>query len=442
MENQIFCTQAGRDFRWDIFLSTELGQLYQAIPFSSLATLFPPPPSRGAPSFFGIEGMIGLQVLKAYLNLSDDKLRQRINTDWALQYFCGIRLGPGQMIKDKDIVGRCRRYVAEHIDYDAFQEQLASYWSCHIQQQSATLMDATCYELAIRYPTDTKLLWECCGWLWSLIDHWASELRQPRLRRKQKQVYERYVAFQKLRRKPRSRRIAITRSLLRLLEKGLTCWAQLKQTHGSTIILSAKQMLRKFTVEQIYEQQLLHFEQPDAKIKDRIVSLSQPWVRPIVRGKEIKKVEFGPKVHLFNVDGISFVEHFSFNNFNEALRLPATVECHESYFGKCRQLGADNIYGTNANRRYCAGMTTTFVPKGRKPKVPDPVVRKLKKQLRRARAAHMEGAIGNEKLHYGLNRIKATRADTQKLWIHFGVWTASAVKIAKRIAAQQYQQAA
>ncbi|MEL6834632.1 MAG: hypothetical protein AAFP77_16675, partial [Bacteroidota bacterium] len=95
-----------------------------------------------------------------------------------------------------------------------------------------------------------------------------------------------------------------------------------------------------------------------------------------------------------------------------------------------------------ANRRYCTGMTTTFVPKGRKPKVPDPIVRKLKKQLRSARAAHMEGAIGNEKLHYGLNRIKATRADTQKLWIHFGVWTASAVKIAKRIAAQELRQAA
>ncbi|MEL7225968.1 MAG: DDE transposase, partial [Cyanobacteria bacterium J06576_12] len=128
--------------------------------------------------------------------------------------------------------------------------------------------------------------------------------------------------------------------------------------------------------------------------------------------------------------------------FNEALRLPPTIERHESYFGKCRQLGADNIYGTNANRRYCTGMTTTFVPKGRKPKVPDPIVRKLKKRLRSARAAHMEGAIGNEKLHYGLNRIKATRADTQKLWIHFGVWTASAVKIAKRIAAQELRQAA
>jgi IS5 family transposase len=50
--------------------------------------------------------MIGLQVLKAYLNLSDDKLRQRLNTEWALQYFCGIHLGPGQKINDRGILGR------------------------------------------------------------------------------------------------------------------------------------------------------------------------------------------------------------------------------------------------------------------------------------------------------------------------------------------------
>ena len=87
-------------------------------------------------------------------------------------------------------------------------------------------------------------------------------------------------------------------------------------------------------------------------------------------------------------------------------------------------------------------MTTSFVPKGRKPKVRDPVAQRLKKRLRAARAAHMEGAIGNEKMHYGLNRIKATRQDTQKLWIYFGVWTASAVKIAKRITTKLQSKAA
>ena len=442
MENQIFCTQDGRDFRWQIFLSMPIGHLYESIPFEKLATLFPASSGRGAPSIFDVKGMIGLQILKSYLGLSDDKLRQRLNTDWALQYFCGIRLKDGQMIRDKDIVGRSRRWLAKHIAYEAFQEQLAKHWSPYIQQQSAVLMDATCYEVAMRYPTDVKLLWECCDWMWALIDKWNFRLGQRRIRRKQDDIYERYIAFQKLRRKPKKRRIAITRALLGLLKKALDNWAGMKQHHGKQILLSQQEQIQKLLIEQVYEQQLLHFTDPEAKIANRILSLSQYWIRPIVRGKETKKVEFGPKVHLFNVDGISFVEHFSFNAFNEATRLEDTLKVHQQYFCKCRFIGADNIYATNANRRLCVGITTTFVPKGRKPKHPNHAKQRIKKRLRAARAAQMEGAIGNEKLHYGLNRIKARLPDTQKLWLHFGVWTASAIKISKRMLAQTSSKAA
>ena len=442
MENQIFCTQDGRDFHWQIFLRDPLGQLHQSIPFDALAAQFPLPSGRGAPPFFDVKGLIALQVLKARLNLSDDMLRQRINTDWMLQYFCGIRLRPGEVIKDKDIVGRARRWLAKYIDYDRFQAELARHWQPHIEQPSAVLMDATCYEVSMRHPTDVKLLWEACEWMWSLIDEWNFRLGVSPVRRKQKQVYGRYVSFQKLKRKPTTRRRRITRSLLRLLKKALDTWAMIKRRHGQRIILTQKEMDRKVLIEQVYEQQLLHFQDPDARISGRILSLSQPWIRPIVRGKEVKKTEFGPKVHLFNVDGISFVEHFSFDAFNESQRLESTVLLHESYFGKCRYLAADNIYATNANRRFCLGMTTTFVPKGRKPKHPDKTRQRIKSRLRAARAAHMEGAIGNEKQHYGLRKIKATRADTQQLWICFGIWTASAVKISKRLAAASLDKAA
>ena len=420
----------------------ELGQLYQSIPFETLAAQFPQASGRGAPAFFHVKGMIALQVLKAYLNLSDDKLRQRINTDWMLQYFCGIRLGPGTMIRDKDIVGRCRRWLAEHIDYGEFQQELAGHWQAYIHNPSALLMDASCYEVKVRFPTDVKLLWEACEWMWALIDAWAFRLQHARIRRKQKQIKQRFVAFQKLKRKPRKRRLRLTRSLLRLLKKALSTWVDLKRRYGSQIILSQQAMERKQVIEKVYEQQLLHFQDPEARIANRIVSLSQPHLRPIVRGKEIKKVEFGPKVHLFSVDGITFVEHVDFNAFNEAKRLPSTVELHESYFGRCRQLGADNIYATNDNRRYCQGMTTTFVPKGRKPKRKDPVREQLKSRLRAARAAQMEGAIGNQKQHYGLDKIKARRPDTQKLWLCFGIWTASAVKISKRLQQPPASQAA
>ncbi len=79
------------------------------------------------------------------------------------------------------------------------------------------------------------------------------------------------------------------------------------------------------------------------------------YVRPIVRGKGIKSVEFGAKVNNIQIDDISFIEHLSFKAFNEGIRL------------KVRCLAADSIYANNANRKFCTryGISTSFVRKGR-----------------------------------------------------------------------------
>ena len=159
LEAQLFTDQIGRDLRWTKFLQLELGQLYQAIPFTELEKLFPVT-DKGRPALMLIRGGIALQVLKSYLGLSDAKLIERVNTDWVLQFFCGIRLPHGKWIKDKDYVGRWRRFLAKHIDYDVFQQTLAQHWKPVMNNTHAVMMDATCYESHLRYPTDVKLLWE------------------------------------------------------------------------------------------------------------------------------------------------------------------------------------------------------------------------------------------------------------------------------------------
>ena len=437
METALFTDQAGRDLYWEVFINSELGQLWQAIPFDKLSLLFPQSSGLGAPGFFDIKGGIALQVLKAYFNgMSDDKLRQRINTDWALQYFCGIRLKPGETIKDKDIVGRWRRWLAKHTSYEAFQALLAKHWLPFIEQKAVGTADATVYESHLRYPTDVKLLWECIDWLWSFIDEHRSNFGLERIRRKQPEVYKAYRSYQKLKRKPRKRTRSIRRRLLKLLDKGLRCWTDLIADHR--IILLEKQYRRIENIRVVYQQQHLRFHDPEAKITDRIVSLFKDYIRPIIRGKEIKKTEFGAKVHILMVDGISFVEYFSFDAFHEGIRLLDAFELQQEYFGVCKAFGADGIYATNANRRYCAthNIITNFAPKGPKPaktKVNQQKIR-IRKTLGKIRATYLEGSFGNEKLHYGLARIKAGRPDTEKLWIHFGIWTASAMKIAKRMA--------
>lgn len=97
----------------------------------------------GCPSWLNLQGGIALQILKACLGLSDEKLPDRLNTDWALQYFCGISLSPGTMIRDKDlVVGRWRCYVSKHIDCEPFQATLARHWKPLMHNTQMLLMGA------------------------------------------------------------------------------------------------------------------------------------------------------------------------------------------------------------------------------------------------------------------------------------------------------------
>src|ERR1700728_3341496 len=102
------------------FLSTDVGQIYQAIPWERLVSIVPPPAHSktglGCKPWFTVQGGIGLMVLKHYLGLSDAKLIERINTDWSLQYFCGIQLKAGEIIRDKELTSWWRGYLGEHLD--------------------------------------------------------------------------------------------------------------------------------------------------------------------------------------------------------------------------------------------------------------------------------------------------------------------------------------
>lgn len=110
------------------------------------------------------------------------------------------------------------------------------------------------------------------------------------------------------------------------------------------------------------------------EVKHRIVSIDRPYLRPIVRGKENKKVEFGTKVNNTQIGGISFIEHHSFETFNEGTRLKHCIEYQEELTGiKVKRFGSDTIYASNSNRSLYTkkGITTSFVRKGAKPKDED-----------------------------------------------------------------------
>ena len=143
-----------------------MGRLHDCIPWDQLADCLPAENrGPGAPRWCSAQGMLGWMFLKAYLNLSDEKLIERFNTDWALQLFCGKLLKDNQRIKDKAIVSRIRSYIEQHTDWQQIQDVLINHWKRDMNNTHVLLMDATCYESYIRFPTDVKLLWECCQWV-------------------------------------------------------------------------------------------------------------------------------------------------------------------------------------------------------------------------------------------------------------------------------------
>lgn len=412
---------------------TDLGSIYQTIDWSSLIQLLPEKNTRaGAPSWLPPQGYFGLMFLKHYLKLSDEKLLDRFNTDWAMQMFCGVLLSDNEIIKDNSFVSSIRGFLGGCLDFEEFQCKIIENWKQEIPNKNVLLEDATCYEVYIRFPSDVKLLWEACKWLWdkqipSICK--KNKLKVPRS--KYKEQRKKHLVYSKLRKKSHRKTKARVRATLHLLEKGITEFQRiLNQTKAVDLSSKAAQIFK--TIKLICQQQKHHFDKPKAKIRDRIVSIYKPYIRPIVRGKENKPVEFGIKVHKMQVGGINIIEHQSYDAFNECKRLKISVLKHKKMFGECTHISADKIYATNENRRYCTKnkIQTNFCRKGAGKE--DKPIKQIKDILNKQRSTSLEGSFGTEKEHYLLHKIKAQNPKTEKVWLFFGIHTANAVKIAKR----------
>jgi transposase, IS5 family len=226
--------------------------------------------------------------------------------------------------------------------------------------------------------------------------------------------------------------------LIRLIEQVRT----LEQKYS--LPLSGRYHRRLKTILTIYEQQHHKAYGPvNEPVKNRIVSLSKPYIRPIVRGKETKTVEFGAKVNKLQIGGISFIEHFSYDAFNEGTRYQHGIHLQRILFGKCTHHSADAIYATNANRKYATenNIVTNFVPKGRQKQQDIQAAKTMRAILNKERGAKLEGSFGNEKNHYLLQKVNARNEHTEMCWIFFGMLTANASIISQRILKRKSEQA-
>jgi len=220
-------------------------------------------------------------------------------------------------------------------------------------------MDATVAPADIKYPTDLSLLNEAREEAERLVDElWsgASGERKPRTYRKK--ARKAYLAVSKKRR-PRAKTIRkAIKAQLGFLKRDISHIDRL---------LAAGNVLSAHDKERLEVIRLLHGQQNEMRVdrkhsvKERIVSVSQPWIRPIVRGKASADVEFGAKLSLSLVDGIARIDRLSWDAYNESEDLVPQVEAYRKRNGFYpASVHADGIYGTRANRAYLKSMGIRF----------------------------------------------------------------------------------
>lgn len=418
----------------DAFLSSKLGNIYKSIPWEDLVkSLNIKDKKLGRKSDFSPHGKLALMFLKSYTGLSDRKLIEQINANYEYQYFCGIEILPEYKIENYKIVSEIRVELASKLDILSTQKVLAQAWKPYMNYTNALLEDASCYESSVRYPTDVKLLWEANEWIYKQIKIINKYIKGRMPRSKYNEQKGKYLAYSKTRKKSYKKTRRRIKSLLYLLEKLLGQLSDIQRELSVNMSMPNRFYTRINIIKKVLEQQTDLFE--GNQVKGRIISISKSYVRPIVRGKETKRVEFGAKANIIQIDKIDFVEYISFDAFNEGTRLQSSVLLAQELFQtKTKLIGADAIYATNANRKYCSqnNIINGFVRKGRAGKHENNL-KQIRRTINIKGATEMEGAFGKHKNHYNLKRINARTEKTELLWIFFGIHTGNAVEIGKRI---------
>ena len=283
------------------FHERELGRLHSVFPFERMAKAMGLSEQRqGRRNIFSPSAKIALIVLKAYTGFSDRQLVEHLNGNIHYQMFCGIMIDPSFPITNYKMVSAIRNETASRLDIESLQEILATHWKPYLENLHVCMTDATCYGSHMRFPTDTKLLWECLEWLYR---HICRHCREPGIRDAHAtNMLMAYLSYCKKRKRKASSTRMLKRRMIRLFEKLLIQRDEIHREYGASLRYTQDYQKRLSIIRKVLVQEKEMFE--GRKVSDRIVSIDRHYVRPIVRGKETKSVEFGAKANNMQIDGI------------------------------------------------------------------------------------------------------------------------------------------
>ena len=392
-----------------------------------------------------------LLIKPAYKALSDEDITKEIAMNPYLQYFLGLHeyryecpFDPSMMTRfrqritpemlawvNDQIIGRKTEQDTHDDDGSngsgtgSQADESQDGESKEEKNEGTMILDATCAPQNIRFPTDASLLNEGREKAEEIIDTLhdmgLSEGKKPRTYREK--ARRKYNSFSKSRKKTVKLIRTTIRQQLGYVNRDLGIIDAYELRHpGCLQKLPSRQQTMLQVIRTLYFQQEYMYRTGTHKVPDRIVSLSQSWVRPIVRGKQTADVEFGAKVEMSVVDGFLRIEDMRWDAFNESTTLKQSVEAYRKSYGHYpARVLADTIFRTRENLKYCKehGIHLNG-PKLGKPFTDPAEARRHKKLewLESGERGEIERNFGVGKRRYSLDCIVTKLKETSEAMIH------------------------
>ena len=374
--------------------------------------------------------VVGALIVKHVENLSDEKTILAIQENPYMQYLLGLT----KFTEKPVFVPELFVLVRKRLDHDFFNMltlMLAEADGSKPKKESTDnegnshggtiKVDATCCDAEVRYPTDCNLLEDGSRLIDRLLDKFctAYKIKKPQTHR----VEARQAFIQLTKKKRRGKKLIDKTKLvqIRCLQADFQTFLDFLGKQSSILLacFSRHDFKCLKAAFKMYEQQKMMFEQNVRRCADRIISIYQPHLRPIVRGKAKAKVEFGAKIGASIVNGYTYVDHLSWDAYNESSDLPMQMELYKKRFGMLpREIQADKLYLGKENRKYIKDCHVDCYnrPLGRPPKECNDGHAEDKKRAIGERN-EIEATFGTSKRVYRANDIRAKLDDTADTWI-------------------------
>jgi len=441
-KNQLSLDMFDSPFEQELEKENRWIKLSELVPWDDLANVYCHKlKSNEGRKSIDIRMVIGALIIKHKMNLDDRGTVMMIQENIYMQYFCGLQSFTTKRPFDPSLFVDIRKRLGSE-EFDTFNrhvieraEQIRPHQGRiktkkirgsddDLPANKGTLkVDATVADQEIKYPTDLNLLNESRENLERIISllH-ISEVDGKKPRTYCRKARKEYLSIAKKRRKSKRDIRRGLKQQLQYIRRDLKTANELVSKPARILILDKRDKQLLETIEKIYEQQKWMYNNRKNTHPDRIVSIHQPWVRPIVRGKEKNKTEFGSKINISEVDGFCRIDRLSWDQFNEAMDLENQVERFKDFYG-CypKVLLGDQIYLNRSNRKYLKEKNIAIYgkPLGRPPKNPtETSQQKYIKKKKAAKRNNVEGKFGQGKRGYGLNNIKARLSETSESWVN------------------------